>query len=333
MSRASLGSSGRVGVLGILLAMLALAALPAGATAKPGRGDSEMRERATIRFQGSNGYRFEVAARAGQGDLLSGFVSVIAKSGPSSVRYLVPGSLASDGSLNVHLPHVGRIAVKFDPTTTTRRRPPARCMGRARVVERGFFRGTIELHGERDYTMVDRTSARGRVIRSSRKSCGRGTSAERSASGDDTGNKGAFTLLAAGVRKGSLNVLAMKFVLPTRSGTFISAEKRRFREGMLITSGVGVKAGAADFVVPDPGESKIAELKPPAPFQGTARFELTSPKTSTWRGDLAVELPGVGSTHLAGQSFESTLCQRASCTDTAPGPTGEAADFVAGIFG
>jgi len=38
-------------------------------------------------------------------------------------------------------------------------------MGRARVVERGFFRGTIGLHGERDYTTVDRTSARGRVIR------------------------------------------------------------------------------------------------------------------------------------------------------------------------
>jgi len=145
--------------------------------------------------------------------------------------------------------------------------------------------------------------------------------------------KNVFTLLAAGVKKGSLKVTAMRNLLPGLRATIITAERMRFREGMVIENVVSVKGKPDDLVATDPGKPKVAELTPPAPFEGSARFELTSPKTSTWSGDLAIELPGFGSTQLAGKSFESTLCQRSRCTNTAPGTTGDVAELVASLFG
>src|SRR5262249_16962927 len=75
-------------------------------------------------------------------------IPVIAPRGPASVTYLVRGSLGADGSVHAHLPHVGRIAVDFHPSRTTRQRLADRCTGRPRVIERGYFRGAIELQGE-----------------------------------------------------------------------------------------------------------------------------------------------------------------------------------------
>lgn len=313
--------------------MLACAALPAAASADLGPRMDGAQDRARIRFQGSNGYGIEVQATSGPTDDPFGFVSVTAKSGPATVNYLVRGTLAGDESLDVHLPHVGRIAVTFDATKTTRRRLPNGCTGRPAIVSRGYFRGTIELHGERDFTTVDRRSAPGQVTRSFPRSCGKSKSRARRSLSRAEGKKNVFTLLAAGVRHGSLRVLAMKNLIPSFDLTAVSAEKTRLREDMVIGTSVLVKAKADDLVASDPGKRKIAELAPPAPFEGSATFELVSPKTSTWRGDLAVELPGIGRTRLAGRSFESVLCQGSRCTRTAPGPVGFAAELAAEIFG
>lgn len=317
--------------------MAAVAALPTAASAELGPRPSGVQDSASIRFPGSNGYEIAVQAISGARDDPFGllFVSAqkIAKKDLATVTYMVRGTLASDDSLEVHLPHVGRIDVTFDARKTTRRRLPKRCTGHPTIVSRGYFRGTIELHGERDFTAVERSSAPGQVTRSFRKSCRKGKSRARRSDSRAAGKKEVFTLLAAGVRQGTLNVIAMKNLIPGFDASVVSAEKTRFREGMLIATKVAVKAKADDLVAPDPGKPKIVELTPPAPFEGSATFELTSPKTSTWRGDLAVELPNLGRTRLAGKSFESVLCQGTRCTHTASGPIGFAAELAAEIFG
>jgi hypothetical protein len=226
--------------------------------------------------------------------------------------------------------------VEFDPIRTRRRRAPVGCGSRRRIVESGFFRGTIELHGERGFTTVDLQSARGQVVHSSRADCDKGPSGSKRSTAADDGAQGALpsTVVSAGPRNGSLFLLAglLEFNSGT-TGTFVSVGHTTFREGMTVTNGVAVKGEPDDFVGPGPGDPKVAELTPPAPFEGSARFELTSPKTSTWKGDLAVELPGIGRTKLAGPSFESTLCQRSRCTNTAPGNVGFVAEVFASIFG
>ena len=52
---------------------------------------------------------------------------------------------------------------------------------------------------------------------------------------------------------------------------------------------------ASTFQVPNLAEPLTeATLEPPAPFSGSATFHLDTPKTASWTGDLAVELPGLG---------------------------------------
>jgi len=308
------------------------ATAPAGPAAKPARGGGGTRDRATIRFQGSHGYRFEVEAHGGNGGLPD-FVTVSAANGPASVRYLVRGRLTGGDSLNVHLPRVGRIAVEFDRTGMTRERRPGDCKGSPSIVEHGFFRGTIEIDGERGYTTVNRRSARGLVIRSPRKTCNKfGSGSNRS--GSRKNKNGEITALLVGSKQGSLLLMAAVLRLKAkRSVTLITAGKTEFREGMLISTNVSVKGEPGDLDVSDPGEPKVVKLAPAAPFEGSATFELTSPKTSTWTGDLSVEMPGLGHTGLAGPRFESTVCEGSRCTKTAPGNIGELAGFIGGFFG
>jgi hypothetical protein len=241
---------------------------------------------------------------------------VVASKGRAQVAYGVPGALGSDDSIAVHLPHVGRISLAFDPAHTTRHQAPDNCNGRASIVESGYFRGLIELRGERGFTTVDRTSARGRVVRSFRQVCDNGPP-----TGAGEGQRVTSTLLDAGPRHSGerLGFLASTTTFGSETALVsFDASSLRFREGMSVVSRVTAEGEASDFITPRPGEPKVSEVTPPAPFSGTARFELTSAKTSTWEGDLSVELPGLGRVGLAGPNFWSTLCENTHCTETAP---------------
>ena len=62
-----------------------------------------------------------------------------------------------------------------------------------------------------------------------------------------------------------------------------------------------------------------ATVAPPAPFSGSATFHLDDPKTASWTGDLAVEMPGLGKVSLTGDGIEAGLCSGLSnCTKTLP---------------
>jgi hypothetical protein len=66
----------------------------------------------------------------------------------------------------------------------------------------------------------------------------------------------------------------------------------------------------------DLGESAFPESATVAPgqlFTGSAAFALLGPKSSTWAGDLAVTLPGVGPVRLVGPRFSSVICVDADC--------------------
>lgn len=285
-----------------------------------------------MRFHGSNGYRIEVRVSAGRSKFLPQ-VYVYARKGSTSVTYIAHGSLGADGSIDAHLPHVGRIAVDFDPVDLGRRRVPGNCQGRASVVERGYFRGRIELRGERGYTTVERGSAPGRVVRSFRRVCDNEltTTQPRHHGKAPSRQEGGIAWLLAGEEEGSTNFEALSFRLgskPTIVGFTASAGLRR--EGMFVQSSVTVKGSAGDLAMPEPGEPKVAVATPPAPFEGSARFELTSKKTSTWEGDLAVELPAIGHVALAGPAFYSALCEDSHCTDTTPFDSGM---FDASFYG
>ncbi|MBS1880225.1 MAG: hypothetical protein JST31_11965 [Actinobacteria bacterium] len=318
-TRTSLEYSVRMKNWGVFVVALVVAAFPASAVAKPGHFVTPAERTAEFKLHGSNGYAISVQTAAAR-QPSRGRVSVIAKSGPASVAYVVRGSLARDDSISVRLPHVGRIAVRFEPVHVGHVQAPDNCQARPSVVEYGYFRGTIELHGERGYTEVERTSAPGTVTQSFRRVC-----SDAGTGGKATHVTAKFLLAGGGGNGGVLNFTAGSFdVGSTTVGPVFTATAIRIREGMAVSTSVQARGGAADFVTSEPGAPKAAEVKPPRPFEGSAAFHLISPHKSTWEGDLAVEMPGIGRVALAGPDFSSALCENSSCTKTMPG---------AGMFG
>lgn len=78
---------------------------------------------------------------------------------------------------------------------------------------------------------------------------------------------------------------------------------------------------ATAFQVPNLAEPLTeATVSPSAPFSGSATFHLDGPKTASWTGDLAVELPGAGEVPLSGEGISAGLCHGPShCTKTLRG--------------
>lgn len=296
--------------------MVALAAMPAGAAGKPGYLVVKPERKAELRLHGSNGYRVDVEAVRTPGHRAQ--INVVARKGPASVRYTVPGSLGRDGSIDARLPHVGRIVVRFESTEVGQGFTiPGICRGRPEVVQSGIFRGTIELHGEMQFTEVDRGRAWGTVARTFRQVCHVG------AHGAGTGNRPrvSFNYLIAreAQEESGLHFAAFEASLGTELVLMaFSASTTHQREGMEVVDAVLVEGKPDQFVFSKPDSSKVVEVKPPKPFRGTATFRLTSKTTSTWEGDLSVELPGVGAASLAGPGFWSALCTGKQCTRTAP---------------
>jgi len=294
-----------------------LAALPGSAIAKPGYFVSGHGRRAVLHVAGSNGYRVKLEANAARHHR-AGQIYVTASKRPASVQYTVRGSLASDDSIDVRLPHVGRIAVRFVPRHVTRGRVPDNCKGSPSRIEHGYFRGSISLRGEREFTIVDRTSAPGRIVRSYRTVCDNQGFWEPA---NSKGPKLSTKLLFIGDEKISnpvgFTAIETEFG-PKLIGPRFSANVTRFREAMLVRTSVEAEGDRGDFTAPEPDAPKVAEVEPPAPFEGTATFRKTGPRTSTWDGDLAVEMPGLGKVALAGPAFWSVYCQDTHCTNTAP---------------
>ena len=73
------------------------------------------------------------------------------------------------------------------------------------------------------------------------------------------------------------------------------------------------------FRVPDLAAPPTeATVTPAAPFSGSATFHLDDPRSASWTGDLAVELPGLGKVPLTGEGIDAGLCKGTSCTKTLP---------------
>jgi hypothetical protein len=292
-------------------------AMPANATAKPGYSVFKAERKAELHLDGSNGYRLDVTAVRAPGDH-RGQIDVVAHKGSGSVSYNVPGSLGRDGSIDARLPHVGRIAVRFESRKVGQGITlPGICRGRPEVVQRGIFRGTIELHGEKEFTEVDRGSARGSVTRVFRRVCHVGAHG----AGKTHRPKVRLTYLIAGEQKGKggLHFAAFRAEFGTELDILaFSASTIRQQEGMEIVNSVSAEGNPDQLLVSKPGTPKVVEVKPPEPFQGTATFHLTSKTASTWEGNLSVELPGVGPVSLAGTDFWSALCSEKHCTRTPP---------------
>ncbi|HVO54878.1 MAG TPA: hypothetical protein VMT37_10750 [Solirubrobacterales bacterium] len=306
----------------LVLALFALMALPAAAQAKPGVYVLPAQTSIYFQMPASNGYHLSVFTFSGRGKH-SPNVSVLATKGDYAVQYAVHGRVSADGEIDARLPGVGRIAVRFQPTRVRHETVSRLCHGRASVIQEGVFRGTIAVHGERDYTEVHRRQAPGQVAQSFRQVCHYGPVEKGGGSKRRPKQTILFSQLDHGRR--SLHFYAFEgdigFARDNPVVQFNASVTRR-HHGLFVSSSVTVTGKAGEVSASGPGVApEEAIIEPPAPFQGSATFHLDSPKSSTWTGDLSVELPGIGPVRLAGPKFGASVCAGEKCRGDAKGDT------------
>lgn len=310
--------------MAVLAAALALAS---GSTAEAARPNPDSPTQALqFHLRGSNGYRLDV-------DWSSGFATISAQRGRRQgvAIYLVRGRRLSPTGFAARFPGLGRIAVRFQP----RGRPAALpgfegCREGTGTVRRGVFRGSIEFHGERDYTDMSANRVRGTQTSISRSACG-----AESDGADDQGESGgggrsefAITQLYAISPSGRVSFQTTRLRYGGADGPppliSFSAMQSTRRGGMSILRMVGASGGRASFSGMHDGSSATAQARPPAPFSGAAEFSAMPDGTVSWRGRLSVSFPGTGPIRLAGKRFRSQLCvgQRCAGEDLGLGDNG-----------
>lgn len=325
-------------IIAALLAATALVAAygsPAGATAA--RPSRILKQRASVSAQfelrGTHGFRLSLFTSDKGGALLSasrrtsglGLVSVYYL----SFRRQRRPSFAA-GRLDFRIGRLGRFRGRFIPTRTEKQNLPE-CKGDPSTIEHGFFVGSFDFRGEQGYTVAHShrvrasvtrqpagtcTSKGGRRWHESRRESKESKERERAESRLVATDEQADVLFDAWHREAIGDQPPQTTCQVTVSGKRVGGVEVGYSAIVLDTH---EREPGATFQVPNLAEP-LAEvtLTPPTPFSGSATFHLDDPKTASWTGDLAVELPGLGEVPLTGDGIEAGLCKSSSCTRTLP---------------
>jgi hypothetical protein len=327
----------RAKAIATLLVATALVALPAGAAGATRHYRQPAGTGAEIHLRGTHGFNFMLLAEDQRLVLLSASKE-ISKIGDENVTYFSRDHTPSvadleGGDLNVRIGRLGSFRAHFVARSTKTEPVGPGCKGEPTTVEKGFFVGSMDFRGERGYSSVHAQRARGTITRTGAARCvirfppsGSGHESARHAKEEKKREENAFRFLAGDSTADTI-FQATREEAPAELGisptTFTAS----------VTSKVGDLAvshsafvfdfrsdAGATFLTPNLAEPLAeATLQPPAPFSGAATFDLQDPKTASWTGDLAVELPGLSPVALTGDGINAGLCKgRSNCTRTLP---------------
>jgi hypothetical protein len=260
-------------------------------------------------LRSSGGYRLKVA-----GEVEEGGVELSVEGPGGTAQYSAAQGKVTATSIRASFGHLGEVSMHFRPSGKERRRHVSRkCLEErpSSISSRlGFFVGTFKFRGEHGYTHVVAHRAAGAIgdpltnIPMKKLPCDfRESGAERKRE-DESVSLDA----AASKRKVSLSVFRLFRSWPTAISTFgrgaylflvIAAEKS---EGLTIIRSNGATARPSDFAFDS--ALTTASVTPPVPFTGTGTFQRNSDGSTTWTGNLAVPLPGLGLVGLTGGHAE-----------------------------
>jgi hypothetical protein len=291
----------------VLVLVAALFAVAPSAGAKPGYSVFGGFHSIELSLKGSNGYRIYVEKRGRQIALLA--------AGKQSVAVYSPHAEVPEGSeIKARFPGVGRVSMRFHPQGPPRRTPPEPfpgCRGGEKVEQAGHFVGTIRFRGERGYTSVRATRAKGAIETWTKEVCKRSPSED-----DDSEPLADRTELWVKWESGKRGVGFDASVLgdPFDSITFGASVVERSRK-MTIFRHTFAEGKKGSLVIGDTRPYPLsATVTPPAPFSGSAEYKRTPDGDRTWTGSLAVTLPGLGRVPLTGPDFDPRLCQLSGCS-------------------
>ncbi|HEX2095847.1 MAG TPA: hypothetical protein VHF50_00575 [Solirubrobacterales bacterium] len=269
--------------IGVLALLCASPAASAGA-----RGPSPVPLIGEFHLRASKGYELN-------GFILGRIVALEATSGNVSAEYVVAGK-RTGGRLEARFGRLGRLALAFRPADQRER---------CKLFQLGTYRGTIEFSGERGYTRVAASSAKGIGLLTPADDCAANAAAARR-------RPTITTHLHAVAKRGERSASVSVFGVAGFGRHFLLASREERREKMTIVRYAHALVGGSNaFVASGPGQHPaFAVLRPPKPFAGSAVFEERGEFANAWTGDLSAWLPGAGRVPLAGPTFSSSLCRK-----------------------
>lgn len=269
-----------------LIALLALScavALAAGsAKAAPpvkfrAPGDQPLPVPGAFRMPASNGYTLYVVAFPGRTDR-SGGVMIFAYKKGNSVTYRAPATI-TETSIQADLKELGEISVTFRRSNRAASVP---CGEEEIRFDSGKYEGTVDFHGEEGYTTVEATTVPGNVEFWLAGLCG-----EPFLEGSSGGRRRGAAL---NVRNPALGPEMSVSKRRPGAAAQIAAWVSEYKDGISIRRFTSLQMPGDGFTFDR--RLRTAVVRPPAPFAGSARFDLSKKAGQRWSGDLVVDLAG-----------------------------------------
>jgi hypothetical protein len=282
----------RAAVVLSLLCAIAPVIGPARASGEASAGGgSPLPVPGAFRLQGTNGYTLYVVAepprKGRQGSLL-----IVAAAKGKQVTYRAP-AVVTETSMQANLGDLGEISVSFQRSNQATAIP---CGKRTFRFASGSYEGRIVFHGEEGYTSAEATTVPGNAAFLLSVFCGpafvEGSSGPKRGAELSIRNPGLGPRLT--VQKSRPGGLAV-----------IIARVLEYENGISIERVTGWRIPGGDFTY-DP-HLRTATVRAPAPFSGSARFDLGLKAGRRWSGDLAVDMPGRADVPLTGPLLRATL--------------------------
>jgi hypothetical protein len=288
----------RLSHLAIFCALLCVAMLAAG----PAIGSAPAQFRAAakgplpvpgaFRLAASNGYIFDVVGIPPRGER-SGVLLINVSAKGKSVAYRAP-AVVTETSIKSNLGELGEISVTFHRSNRAATVP---CGERAIRFDSGNYEGTIDFHGEEGYTTVEATTVPGNIDHW----IAEGLCDEGFSEGFSGPPRGA----ALSVRNPALGPEMNISKREPDAAALIAAWVSEYSNGISIERFTSLWMPGVGFTYDR--HLRTATVRPPAPFTGSARFDLRKKGGQRWSGDLTVDLPGRADVPLTGTSLRAAL--------------------------
>jgi hypothetical protein len=298
--RRALGRRLLLGVLPALCCTAVLALVPATTSAASQRAEAAkdpLPIPGAFRLSGSNGYTlYVIGLGSREGHPGSVLIFVFAKG--KGVSYRAPATV-TETAIQADLGELGEISVSFQRSNHATSVP---CGKRTIRFDSGLYEGKIVFHGEEGYTSAEATSVPGNIDYFISGVCGDGVISESFVGGGPSRRPPGAALY---VRNPGLGPELS--VTKTRAGAAASIEAwtREFANGISIERYASLRVPSGAFKYDR--RLRTAALRPPAPFAGSAHFDLGEKAGQRWSGNLTVDLPGRAGLPLTGPSLRAAL--------------------------
>jgi hypothetical protein len=245
-----------------------------------------------FRLPAGNGYSLRALSYDGdpngQPDSL---LLLFTRKGSAVLYFAHKGVEVTEESIAADLGGLGSIDLRFVPTGKPRDEAPSCDPKQTYAVDSGVYEGRVDFEGEEGFTEVHATRAPGDAQVVADLICADGAD-----EGSGGNSPGAQLRVHRRRQHGNVSFEAWKNS-PTRLAHFeASIEERRGAVG--VVRGISSTAGPASFEFDVPAQTAL--IRPPSPFDGSARFVRRGQGRGTLRGSLSVDFPGHSNVPLAG---------------------------------